>query len=84
LLVDKTEFAIINVHCARQTLREEAAMEARLTAHADGATLRAFEQTRGMTGREPLRMRCTGRAFVWIQQPLDMILDKAVPEDEPE
>ena len=56
-------------------------MEARLTADADGAALRAFEQTRGMTGREPLRMRCTGRAFVWLQQPLDLILDKAVPED---
>jgi hypothetical protein len=55
-VVDETELAIINVYCARRTLGEEAALEARFAGDTDGAAFPAFQYAGCMAGGEALAM----------------------------
>jgi hypothetical protein len=59
-MVDETELAVINVYCARRTLREEAAMEARFAGDTHGAALPAFQYAGRIAGGEALAMYGAG------------------------
>ena len=60
LMVDETELAIINVYCARRTLGEEAALEARVAGDTDSAAFPAFQYSGRMAGGEALAMYGAG------------------------
>ena len=60
LMVDETEFAVINVYRARRTLGKEAAMEARVAGDTDGAAFPAFQYAGRMAGGEALTMYGAG------------------------